>query len=170
MPKIQKASVPIACAMRLNIWIFVCSILAGAMCVLTNERLLIKSGTLILDAEDMNGLLDSYSEDVNFLTTFQDNGPGNDGDLIHLARGDGDELLLRESVINEEPSTTARNLYWFGYFRVPLSHVRVLNFGKYAAVTKLIASINGMGRAEAVIELPANVSARIFVEVYGYPS
>lgn len=147
--------------------------LAGVMCVSLcdqYERLVIRTGTLFLDEEDYNGLLNSYSEDANFQVSFQDDVYENDGDLMHLARADGDELLLRESVINEEVSAATRNLYWYGHFRVPLSHVRILNFGKFRAFTKLIASINDMGRTEAVIEVPANRSIRIFVEVYGYPN
>lgn len=120
----------------------------------------IKTGSFPVPESVAAAVLDSNIHDANFLTTL-----GDDHDLTHSARLAGDELLLREALINDPAST--QRLYWFGYFSAPLTQVKVLNPDKQGR-TLWVSSVNSLGRAEVVVEVPENCSVEVVVEVYGF--
>lgn len=96
----------------------------------------------------------------------QDTG-GNYGDLLHLRRQNGDELLTRETIVNEHVDSDYQELHYYAYFRAKITAVRVLNFGRQRAYTTEVASDGSEGHVDAYMVIAPRYSIRTFVEVYG---
>ncbi|XP_028135405.1 uncharacterized protein LOC114330278 [Diabrotica virgifera virgifera] len=97
----------------------------------------------------------------------EDNNNGNYGDLVFKERGQRDQLLFREVLINNGKSSAPQDLIWIANIpETTISSVRCLNFGRERAFCYSIEVAGGDTRV--VLKLGAFVDPRVMIEVYGY--
>jgi len=111
-----------------------------------------------------------YPEDCNTTLAPPDDLSGDFGDLLYRWRQPGDELLLRETFLNDKESYKEQIVFWSGNFnRTYITSVRSLNFGRERGWTRSIHVYNKTSvDVDINVIIPANTTVRLFFEVYGY--
>lgn len=95
-----------------------------------------------------------------------DNG-GNYGDLVYRGREEGDVLVFREVVINQELESQVKDLRLYASLAVRrITSVRVLNLGRERGYTLRIDVVGN--EFQTIVRIAPYFDPRLLIEVYGF--